>query len=198
MAENSYEQILSDLCSVCKECCKEGVPEGICGYNTIDMILNGKIPENLVKQLVVYRVPQDRIDEAATKWWHFPKKNLLKLLTKEENGFYEFLAVPYAKIKCIFLSDDGPCLYPDAKPFDCSMFPFHFEKGEYRIETWCKMTELCQINKDKYDKKVFDKYYSQTLKSAKQYEKFAKKYSKAYFEKLKEIKNKYSLEIINF
>jgi hypothetical protein len=74
MAENSYEQILSDLCSVCKECCKEGVPEGICGYNTIDMILNGKIPENLVKQLVVYRVPQDKINEAATKWWHFPRK----------------------------------------------------------------------------------------------------------------------------
>jgi hypothetical protein len=193
MADNSYEQILSNLCNTCKECCKEGVPEGVCGYNTIEQILAGKIPENLVKQLVIYRVPREKIDEAAIKWWQFPKTNLLKVLTKEENGFYEFLAVPYAKIKCIFLSDEGPCLYPQAKPFDCSMFPFHFDHEQFKIETWCKMTEPCQTNKE-----VYKKYYNQTLKSAQQYEKFVKKNTKLYFEKLKEIQKTYKLEIINF
>jgi len=192
MQKGPYEKILIQQCATCRICCHGNVSEGVCGYNTIEMIINEEIPLDYIKKMVVIQVKYEKMDEAARKWWHFPKENILKDLTLPENGVYEFLAVPYAIDNCIFLSNKG-CMFPKAKPFDCSMFPFYFLEGKFNWIDWCPLIESI-----KEDSKLYKYFYSKVLKSTNNYKKFSKKHQKQYYEKLKELKNKINFEIINF
>jgi len=190
ISEFPYTQVLIEQCPTCKICCNDHVYEGISGYNTINAIINKEIPDDLIKRLVIHRVPKSKIDKHAKSLLHFPKKNILKNLTKIENGYYEFLAFPDLNAKCIFCGDKG-CAYPKVKCFDCVIFPFYFEDGKFLYYDWCPETKLVES-----DPKLGDYYYKQTLKSTNEYAKYSKKHKDQYFRDLKKIKEKYNLKVI--
>ena len=178
-----YDQILSERCAICKECCTEGVPEGICGFNTIEMILSRMIPEELIRQLVVYRVLEKKLDYYSLKWWHFPypNVNLLRDLTIPFQNIYEFLAIPYAQHRCIFLGAIG-CQYPGGKAFDCSMFPYHFECGEFKEESWCELTRAAT------KRDVIQRQLHQAIGD---YRKYSLQHREEYAQKLSQLKQIY-------
>jgi Fe-S-cluster containining protein len=154
----------------------------------MEEILAGHIPENQVRQLVVYRVPEIKLDAAADHWWHFPfTENLLRTITHPTTGNYLFLAVPYAKDACIFLTPTG-CQFPAVKPFDCSMFPFYFRRGEYYAEKWCPLTDNCQSA-------VMQHKLTQAIE---EYRRFNLEHRDRYFHHLPELIDRFQLQIIDF
>jgi hypothetical protein len=186
--DEPYTPILSNTCAECKVCCHGDVPEGICAYNTVEEILKNSVPEELIRQLVVYRVAEGDIEAAANKWWHFPfETNLLTLLTLPEEGCYEFLAVPYAKDACIFLSEQG-CICPPLKPFDCTQFPFYFRHGEFYKESWCDLTKTLDDHEMRLTaKRAVDEYVH-----------FLQAHQKEYLKMVRQLKDRYKLKVLSF
>jgi Fe-S-cluster containining protein len=183
-----YTIILDNKCATCKYCCHEGVPEGICAYNTIQEILKNQIPDEIIKKLVIYRVPENKIEAAAHIWDHFPfKKNLLRLMTTPIDGIYEFLAVPYANENCIFLSPSG-CVYPSAKPFDCTQFPFYYRNGVFTKIGWCPIT--ITLNEKEIRKKA--------QKAVQEYEQFLIQHQAQYSQDLIRLKQQYHFQELEF
>jgi hypothetical protein len=45
-------------------------------------------------------------------------------------------------------------MYPQAKPFNCEIFPFYYEKGVFQVAAWCKYIEALDVRS--FDSKVYN------------------------------------------
>ncbi len=159
----------------------------MCGYHTLLEIASERIPDNICEKFIIYRIHQDHLDDAALRWWHYPSSNLLANMTLEEENFYEILAIPKTRGKCPLLGETG-CEYPRAKPFNCEIFPFHYEKGIFQAAAWCKYIEALEVRS--FDSKVHGLIQEyQTLSST---------HNKEYFDTLGALKKKYNWRIHHF
>ncbi len=188
--KNTITELVYSECENCKICCHQGVTEGICSYSMIEAILDKKIPEELIKKLVIFKIPLNKMDFCAKKWWHFPKINILYNLSFPEDGFIELLSIPTAKEDedCIFMTEIG-CEYPEIKSLDCCLFPYHYYKGEFLIETWCGLTK--HLNQDDIDR-VKQEIWDITEK----YAQLCIINQNNYFSKLKVIRKIYDFAVI--
>ena len=174
-------------CSECKGCCS-GISEIICGINMIKAIQKKEIPEELIQKMRIYRVSEENLNKAAKIWGLFPLTNLLKVMTLPTTGFYEFLALPSSAERCIFLSDNG-CLYPDAKPFECGLYPFYIYKMQFRTDFRCKYSD--NMEDDLILREFIGQYITDYLLTSHEHK-------KEYYEYVKYLKPKYNLPEFEF
>ncbi len=175
-------------CKTCKKCCCSGVSDGVFSYSMIKAIINKEIPIKIINELVIYQVPIEKMDFYAKKWWHYPKSNILYNLTLKETNYFHFLAVPNSKNDCIFYSKNG-CKYTVAKDLDCTLFPYHYYKGEFYMEQRCPITKT--LTSDAYNE-IKLKIWDLTEK----YAQFCLIHQKSYFKNLKIIQKQYNFPII--
>lgn len=170
-------------CAACKQCCKD-IDEGICGYNTLAELLTGRIPTSMVERFVIFRIETKYLDILASDWCLFPSVNILPLITLPVNGIYEYLALPVIHDGCPFITDHG-CRYNDIKLFDCRVFPFYFEKGEFHTFNNCAYTKKLNLEEMK-------RSLQQTTA---EFIAFSKANQKLYFQELPKLKAKYHIKV---
>ena len=144
---NPYSQFSLSIpfCNECQYCC-QGIPTGVCGYHTLLEIQQGNIPPEICSRFIVYRIHKKHVDGAAFTWWHLPSTaiNLITQITCSQEEFYEILAIPKTRGKCILLGSCG-CAYPQAKPFNCNIFPFYLQKDDFHVASWCKYIDQLDV-----------------------------------------------------
>ncbi|WP_371804602.1 hypothetical protein [Candidatus Lokiarchaeum ossiferum] len=185
---NSYSSTTISIpyCEDCKFCC-HGIPTGVCGYHTLVEIEQGTLPPEICQKFVVYRIHKKFIDEAASRWWHCPDSNLLTEMTLVKDNFYEILAIAKTRGKCPLLGPYG-CLYPDAKPFNCEIFPFYIGEKDFHIASWCKFI-------DKLDVRTFESPVKTIIE---EYEHYSIKNASRYYELLKNLQKKWQWTVHTF
>jgi len=183
LAKQTYIGI--EYCKVCQGCCKAPKAEVICGYNLFEGIQNGKLSAEEIQKLLVFRVPEHILDDAAKNWGMFPLDNLLRHLTvRSDDGFWEFVALPSGT--CPFLGEKG-CRHPECKTYECGIYPFYVYKLELRYDYRCpycdSIEEDCQI------RSIVGKFISDFLL-------FSDKNKEEYAANLLNLKQKYSISVI--
>jgi Fe-S-cluster containining protein len=174
-----------EICAACRGCCFN-IPESICSYNTLLEALNGRIPEATIRKMVIYRVREEDLDRMARRWILHPFVNLLQYITPVENGERRVLALPAVRDNCIFLTEKG-CAYPDAKPFECAIYPFYIYK--LKLETDYECDYARDLADDEPDRENLSRYMADHLL-------FCEKNSLSYLRDLKILKNRYALQEI--
>ena len=131
--------IFLEECGNCKECCRR-IPVCVCDYRVIEAIISDMLPNEIINQLRIYQIEEAMLDYTAKIWWYFPNHNLLKCMTKDEEGFYYLLIIPRLQEGWPFLSEDieKGCRFPDIKPYNCAIYPYYLEDGEFKINSTCK------------------------------------------------------------
>lgn len=134
--------IFLEDCGICKECCKS-IPVCVCDYRVIEAIISEILPIEIINQLRVYQIKEEMLNYIAKIWWYFPNHNLLKIMTIEEEGLYYILTIPRLRGGCPFLSKDKEkgCRFPKIKPYNCAIYPYYLEQGEFKISSTCKYTK---------------------------------------------------------
>ncbi len=181
--------IYLENCDTCKECCKS-IPVCVCDYRVIEGINSEILPIEIIKQLRVYQIEEEMLNFIAKIWWYFPNQNLLKLMTIGEEGFYSFLTIPRLQGGCPFLSKDKEkgCLFPEIKPYNCAIFPYYQEQGEFKISSNCKYAKTRSINEIK----------SQLVQIVKKFARECVRNQKNYFKNLKKIQEIHAIPQIRY
>lgn len=174
-----------EQCATCRGCCYN-IPESICGYNTFEEIHKGAIPEEYLKQMVIYHIAEAKIDDFAKKDNMFPIVNLLRYMTNPKDGYYDFLAYPTVTGNCIMLSEKG-CLFPKAKPFECGLHPFYMYKLHFRTDYECQYTRI--LEDEISQREIVGRFIAEYLL-------YSEKHQKDYFNALSHFQQKYQLPIV--
>lgn len=167
------------FCEECKYCC-HGIPTGVCGYHTLLEIEHDAIPPEICQRFVLYRIHQKFTDEAALRWWHLPDSNLLTEMTILKDEFYEILAIPKTRGNCPLLGSNG-CLFPDAKPFNCEIFPFFMQRDDFIVANWCKFIKDIDVRTFQLPvQTITEEYQSYSIENASRYDELLKKLHKKW------------------
>ena len=180
-------------CAECRDCCTN-IPTAICAYNVLEKILKDKIPLIIQNQFVIYNVHRKYLEKAAKTWWHLPNVNLLESITTPIEEIYSFLAIPKTRGHCIFLGPVG-CLFPEIKPYNCRIFPFHLFQNRLESANWCSY--IAEENKDLSHKEL-NKIMNNLHDIVSEYRNYNEKYRDEYIISLKKIKLKLNLQNIIF
>jgi len=149
----------------------------------IEAINSDILPIEIINQLRIYQIKEEMLNYTAKIWWYFPNHNLLKLMTIEEEGFYNYLIIPRLQGGCPFLSEDEEkgCRFPKIKPYNCAIYPYYIEHGEFKINSTCKYAKtknLIEIQSSV--RKIAENLASECLKNQKNYYKNLKKIQEIY------------------
>ncbi len=174
--------IFLEECGICRECC-ERIPICVCDYRVIEAIISDILPIEIINQLRIYQIKEELLNYVAKIWWFFPNHNLLKLMTIEEEGFYYILTIPRLRGGCPFLSKDKErgCQFPKIKPYNCAIYPYYIEHGEFKISLTCKYAKTKNIIEIKSSiRQIADNFTRECLKNQKNYFKNLKKIQEIY------------------
>ncbi|MFX1275838.1 MAG: hypothetical protein ACFFBP_04450 [Promethearchaeota archaeon] len=188
--DNLMESAISlEDCCICKECCKR-IPVCVCDYRVIEAIISAILSIEIIKQLRVYQIKEEMLNYMAEIWWYFPNQNLLKLMTIEEESFYNFLTIPRLRGGCPFLSKnkENGCRFPKIKPYICAIYPYYLEHGEFKISSTCiyaKTKNIIEIEPSV--RQIAKNLACECIKN-----------QKNYFKNLKKIQELYTIPQITF
>ena len=130
------QDFIIPFCHQCRSCCSD-IPTCLCSYAVLEKIQQGHFSNKCIQRFVIYEVESSNLEKAALLWWHLPHANILQLMTlPNDRQIYEYLAIPKTRGTCMFWTPKG-CQYPDLKPFNCRIFPFHLENHIFRTASWC-------------------------------------------------------------
>lgn len=196
MISTAFEAITMKECATCKACCSDLHTSGdrseiLCAFNCISEINQNKIPDDIIKRLVIYSVPDSQMDHYAKYLRMFPLTNLLRHMTiPDKNGKYEFLAIPPAVIdKCPFLSPCG-CNPPDIKNYICGIYPFYVHKLQFHSDYNCPWLDNLNEEDDVKYREIVGKYIVDYLF-------FSENHKTEYALLLNQIKQKNNLRVLS-
>jgi Fe-S-cluster containining protein len=117
-------------CAKCRGCCGdvggEKFNQIMLSYEFLEAIEANKIPEKIIQQMIIYKIPAQTLDAAAKYLRMYPVDNLMRhMTTLDPEGYYEFMSLP--KGKCTLLGPSG-CQFLEFKPYICAIFPFYIYK----------------------------------------------------------------------
>ena len=187
LAPLNHDGVYIPECMNCKECCKN-IAETICGYNTVEAILDGTIKEEDARKFIIIHARESEIDQAAKHWGLYPVVNLIPYITYPMNGFFDLLATPPSKEDCAFLTPCG-CKYPRAKSFECGLYPFYMYKLKLRTDYQCHYA--WDLDSDTQIRELVGQYITEFLL-------YSRDHKEEYLKVLPLLKERFALKVVDY
>lgn len=182
------QDFIIPFCHQCRSCCTD-IPTCLCSYAILEKIQQDHFSIHLIQNFVIYQVEGRDLEKAALLWWHLPDSNILSHMTvPNDQQMYEYLAIPKTRGNCMFWTPEG-CKFPDLKPFNCRIFPFHLEKHLFRTASWCPVGQ--QLNE-------LPTTQQKIQHITEEYMEYCVRFQKEYAWAMQAIKTRFDLQIVHY